>query len=480
LKPHQVALLVGLVKGPSYYDPRRHAKRALKRRNLVLDEMVRMGVLPDQQRNIAKRFNTDISSFKRLSSSRFPAFLDLVKRQLSRDYEEDELSSDGLNIFSTLDYTLQTQTEKIFKKTLQSLNKRYGIEPGKLQGAMVITRREGGEIVAVIGDRNPNFDGFNRALDAVRPIGSLVKPAVYLTALSSPSDYTLTSLVDDSAISLKQQSGELWEPKNYDKQEHGQVPLYAALTHSYNLATVNLGMELKVPRVKRTLEGLGVRREIKPYPSLLLGALSLSPVEVTQMYQTLAGDGFFTPLRSIQSVTSNDHRALQGYPLNVRQVVSPSAVYLLNTALQSVMSTGTGRSAYQYLPREYSLAGKTGTTDELRDSWFAGFSGDYLAVVWLGRDDNKPSKLTGASGALHVWSKVMQAISKQAVNLTQPEDVEYIWVDPLGRRANEFCTDAVQYPYIKGSAPVEYSPCVGSVGRTLKHAGDWFNDFLNE
>ena len=480
LKPHQTALLVGLVKGPSYYDPRRHPKRAVKRRNLVLDEMVRLGVLPDQQRKIAKRFGADISAFKQIKSSRFPAFLDLVRRQLSRDYKDEDLRTEGLNIFSTLDYNIQTTAEKLFERKLKALNNQYGIEKGKLQGAMVITRREGGEIVAVIGDRNPSFSGFNRALDAIRPIGSLVKPAVYLTALSDPSNYTLASLIDDSAISLKQRSGELWVPKNYDKLEHGFVPLRTALSHSYNLATVRLGMNLKVPNVKRTLEELGVRRPIKPYPSLLLGALALSPIEVTQMYQTLAGEGFFTHLRSIQSVTSSENSALQRYPLTVRQVANPSAVYLLNTALQQVMSEGTGRSAYRYISRDFNLAGKTGTTDELRDSWFAGFSGDYLAVVWLGRDDNKPSKLTGASGALQVWSSVMSAISTQPVILTKPDDVEYSWVDPQGFRANELCANAVQYPFIKGSLPSEFSPCVGAVGRTIERAGHWFEGLFNE
>jgi penicillin-binding protein 1B len=479
LKPHQAALLVGLVKGPSYYDPRRHPERALKRRNLVLDEMANLGVLPDEQRQIARRFGTDISPFKQIKSSRFPAFLDLVKRQLSRDYKDEDLRSEGLNIFSTLDYNIQTTAENLFKRKLQALNNQYGIEKGKLQGAMVITRREGGEIVAVIGDRNPTFNGFNRALDAIRPIGSLVKPAVYLTALSQPDKYTLTSLIDDSAISLKQQSGDLWMPQNYDKTEHGDVPLHKALSDSYNLATVRLGMELKVPNVKRTLEELGVRRPIKPYPSLLLGALPLSPIEVAQMYQTLAGEGFFTHLRSIQSVTSSDHSALQRYALSVRQVANPSAVYLVNTALQEVMTEGTGRSAYRYMSTNYKLAGKTGTTDELRDSWFAGFSGDYLAVVWLGRDDNKPSKLTGASGALQVWSSVMSVISKESVRLTKPKNVEYSWVDPLGYRANEYCANAVQYPFIKGSAPVEYSPCVGAVGRTLERAGNWFESLGN-
>ncbi|AFT66771.1 MULTISPECIES: penicillin-binding protein 1B [Cycloclasticus] len=479
LKPHQTALLVGLVKGPSYYDPRRHPERALKRRNLVLDEMTRFGVLPDEQRRIAKQFGVDISPFKQVKSSRFPAFLDLVKRQLSRDYKDEDLRSEGLNIFSTLDYNIQTTAEKLFKQKLEALNRQYGIEKNKLQGAMVITRREGGEIVAVIGDRNPLFSGFNRALDAIRPIGSLVKPAVYLTALSQPADYTLTTMIEDKAVSLKQRSGELWMPENYDKVEHGPVPLYEALSNSYNLATVRLGMALKVPNVKRTIEELGIRRPIKPYPSLLLGALRLSPLEVTQMYQTLAGEGFFTQLRSIQSVTSSDHIALQRYALSVRQVANPSAVYLVNTALQEVMTKGTGRSVYRQMPHYYKVAGKTGTTDELRDSWFAGFSGDYLAVVWLGRDDNRPSKLTGASGALQVWSSVMSTISKEPVELTKPQNVEYTWVDPLGYRANEFCEDAVQYPFIKGSEPTEYSPCVGAVNRTLERAGNWFDRLTN-
>jgi penicillin-binding protein 1B len=442
--------------------------------------MVRLGFLPEQQRNIAKRMGVDISASKQVKNARFPAFLDLVKRQLSRDYNDEDLRSEGLNIFSTLDYGIQTASETIFKKKLETLNKQYGIEKGKLQGAMIITRRGSGEIVAVIGDRNPKFSGFNRALDAIRPIGSLVKPAVYLTALSQPSNYTLMSHLDDTAISLKQRSGELWSPQNYDKTEHGQVPLHTALAHSYNLATVRLGMNLKVSNVKRTLEELGVSRPIKPYPSLLLGAISLSPIEVTQMYQTLAGEGFFTLLRSIQSVTSNDNQALQRYPLSVRQVASPSATYLVNTVMQEVMREGTGRSAYKQIPYHFQLAGKTGTTDELRDSWFAGFSGDYLAVVWLGRDDNKPAKLTGASGALQVWTNVMKTISQEPVQLTKPDEIEHVWVDSNGLRANEFCANAVQYPFIKGSEPTAYSPCVGPMGRTLEKAGRWFENLLNQ
>ena len=295
-----------------------------------------------------------------------------------------------------------------------------------------------------------------------------------------PTRYTLATRIKDESISLKQQSGELWTPKNYDKVEHGDVTLQSALVHSYNLATVRLGMALKVSNVKRTLEKLGVNRPIKPYPSLLLGALPMSPVEVTQMYQTLAADGFLTPLRSIQSIMANDKTPLERYPLAIRETVDSSATYLVNTAMQEVMRTGTGASVYRYMSGEYNFAGKTGTTDELRDSWFAGYSGDYVAAVWLGRDDNKPANLTGSQGALRVWASVMKVITKQGVDLLPPDDIVFVWVDQLGLRASESCVDAVQYPFIKGSEPLALSPCMGVIDRGLENAGRWFDGLMNE
>lgn len=478
LKPHHVALLVGLVKGPSYYDPRKHPQRALQRRNLVIDEMEKLGYLPPEQAAMARRYGLDVSRSKQLRQARYPAFLDLVRRQLSREYRDEDLTSEGLRIFSTLDYDIQNVAERVFERSLDSLSKGYHIPEGMLQGAMVITRREGGELVAVIGDRNPKYDGFNRALDAVRPIGSLVKPAVYLTALEDSSRYNVVSPLFDDEVQLKLSDGSLWEPQNYDKQMHGIVPLHEALSHSYNLATVHLGMDLKVHNVVRTLERMGVTRPIKPYPSLLLGAVAMSPVEVTQMYQTLAGEGFTTPLRSIQSVVSNQNEPLQRYPLTVQQSVDPSAVYLVNTILQETVRTGTAAPAYSLLSPELNLAGKTGTTDDLRDSWFAGFSGDYLAVVWLGRDDNKPAGLTGTSGALQVWASVMREIARQPVLLTPTDEIEMVWID-RGMRANSTCPDAVQYPFIQGSAPESFAPCVGPVGESLDRAGRWFKRLMD-
>jgi penicillin-binding protein 1B len=205
---------------------------------------------------------------------------------------------------------------------------------------------------------------------------------------------------------------------------------------------------------------------------MLLGASPLSPLEVTQIYQTLAGDGFATPLRSIRAVNAADGKALQSYPFTVRQAVDPAATYITNTILQDVMRVGTGRSAYNYMSSEMNLVGKTGTTNELRDSWFAGFSGDFLSVVWVGRDDNKPTGLTGGSGALQIWSELMRQISHQPVSLVPPDNVEMKWIDvATGWLTGESCSGARLFPFVDGSGPSEYSDC----GSASDAAESWLN-----
>ena len=473
---HEISALVALVRGPSYYDPRRHPDRSVKRRNLVLDEMHKLGYITKKQAIAAKQKKLSVISRTHRAVNRYPGFLDLVKRQLRREYKEDDLTSEGLRVFTTLDTRIQNTLEKTITQKLKQLEKRP--RSSKLEAATIVTRREGGEIVALAGGRNPRGAGFNRALDAVRPIGSLIKPVVYLTALEYPDRYTITTQVSDTEIEVRRKKGPPWRPKNYDNKEHGVIALHTALAHSYNLATVHIGMDIGIARIAKTLRNMGVSRPVNLFPSLLLGASPLTPLEVTQMYQTLAGDGFATPLRSIQAVIAEDGERLQSYPYTIRQTIDPSATYITNTILQEAMNAGTGRSAYLYMPKEFGLVGKTGTTNKLRDSWFAGFSGDYLSVTWIGRDDNKPAGLTGASGALQLWIALMRQISTQPVNLIPPDNIEMNWIDPVsGLLANEKCEGAISYPFIKGSAPEEYSNCVSS---TLNRATTWFNDFLKD
>jgi len=459
LQLHHIALLVSLVRGPSYYDPYKFPDRVLKRRDLILDEMVGQGFINAEVAEEAKSHPLDIVANPHQSITRYPAFMELVKRQLQKEYRPEDLTSEGLRIFTTLDVNVQRQLEAAMTAQLNKLDRHRKKNP--LESAAIVTRRGTGEIAALAGGRDPESYGFNRALDASRQIGSLYKPVVYLTALEEPARYTPSTLLQDTALTIKL-PGMNWSPKNFDGREHGAVTLSRALVHSYNLATVRLGRAVGVAHTAQMLRRLGVERKVELVPSLLLGAADLTPLEVTQMYQTLASDGFLTPPRAIQAVVSTEGKLLQRYGLDVRQSVDAAAVYVLNTLLQEVMRSGTGKPAFTQMPESLHPAGKTGTTNDLRDSWFAGFTGDYLGVVWVGRDDNHPAGLTGAEGALRIWAATMNRISREPLELEKPDNVELIWVDPKrGGRTDIGCASALQLPFVAGTGPEQTSGCGG-------------------
>ncbi|WP_308725080.1 penicillin-binding protein 1B [Metapseudomonas otitidis] len=475
LKLHQVALLVGMVKGPSQFNPRRNPERALERRNLVLDLLAEQGVVTAEEAAAAKAKPLGVTPRGSMADSSYPAFLDLVKRQLREDYRDEDLTEEGLRIFTSFDPILQSKAETALEETLKRLAGRKGVD--EVESAMVVSNPETGEIQALIGSRQPRFAGFNRAIDAVRPVGSLIKPAVYLTALERPSQYTLTSWVQDEPFSVKGQDGQVWTPQNYDRQAHGTIFLYQGLANSYNLSTAKLGLDIGVPNVLKTLERLGVSREWPAYPSMLLGAGALSPMEVATMYQTLASGGFNTPLRGIRSVLTAEGEPLKRYPFQIQQRFDPGAIYLVQNAMQRVMREGTGRSVYSQLPASLTLAGKTGTTNDSRDSWFAGFSQDLLAVVWLGRDDNGKTPLTGATGALQVWTSFMRKADPLPLDMPMPENVVQAWIDPrTGQGSDSSCPGAVQMPYIRGSEPAPGQAC--GAGAPVDSVMDWVRGWM--
>ena len=475
LKLPEIALLVGLLKGASYYNPFRYPERAKQRRYLVIKLMAEQGMIAPGLARQAMNYPLGVEKGRQRNASRHPAFIDLVKRRLRRDYAEQDLTSEGLRIFTTLDPWIQQQLDRRIEPTLRALEKAKKQPAGSLQAAMLVVAPQGGEILALAGGRQPGFAGFNRALDALRPIGSLIKPVIYLLALSDPEKYNLLTPLQDQKIALKDKKGRSWRPQNYDHREHGWVPLHRALALSYNLATVRLGLDLGVGRVARLLRRMGVERPVRQLPSLLLGAVELSPLDVAQVYQVLAAGGFRAPLRAIREVTDAQGQPLQRYALEVEPVVPPGPAYLIARNLVEVMRSGTGRSIRRYLPENLEVAGKTGTTDDLRDSWFAGFSADLLGVVWIGRDDNKPMGLTGASGALRLWGKVMQALNPMPLGLLPPESVHYVWVDEkTGYLSAEDCPGSIAMPFLKGSEPKLRSSCLESRSDT---GGDVFESW---
>ncbi|OEY66520.1 penicillin-binding protein 1B [Marinobacter sp. X15-166B] len=466
----QLALLVGMVKGPSYYDPRRHPERAMARRNLVIRLLQDSGQIDAGQAARAQARPLGVTARPSYSENRYPAFIDLVRRHLARDYREEDLQSEGLRIFTTLNPSIQYAAEYAVQHTVKQLAGRA--RGGELEAAMVVTARDSGEVLGVVGGQDPGFVGFNRALDAWRPIGSLMKPFVYLAALQQADKYTLVTPVTDSGFALVFDDGQRWEPRNYDREERGEVPLHLALSRSYNLPAVRVGLDVGVDAVVDTLQKLGVDHAVSEYPSMLLGAASMTPVTVAQIYQGLATSGFNTPLRSIRQVTDAQGNALSRYHLAVNQVVDPAAVHLVQYAMQETMREGTGRSAYRFVSPDLSLAGKTGTTDAGRDSWFAGFSGDLLAVTWVGRDDNGETSLTGATGALPIWSGFMAQVPQHGFAPVVPDGVNYHWVDPSAQAlTEEYCQNARLMPFIAGSEPTQKVTCNGGLTRKLQ---GWF------
>ncbi|MEO7916743.1 MAG: penicillin-binding protein 1B [Dokdonella sp.] len=453
--PAEIAMLVGLVQGPSYYDPRRAPERALARRNLVLDQFRDTGLIDNAIWKQARASALGVIAEGALPRNRYPAFLDLVRQQLTNDYPADMLNGAGLSVLTTLSPSAQNFAESAIDRALAALGKRGS----SIEAAAVVTGARDGEVQALIGGRDPDQPGFNRALTALRPIGSLIKPFAYLVALAQPQRYSLASIINDDPINMKQPDGSRWTPKNSDGEVHGPVLLIDALVNSWNLASIDLGLRVGVDRVRGMLESFDLKRTINPNPSLLLGAVDLSPFDVAQLYQYLAADGRALPLNSVRGVLDGQGRPLARYGVKQGNGSYVTAARLITYALQLVTRSGTAREVAAAGLDGLNAAGKTGTSDSQRDSWFAGYTGGQLAVVWLGRDDNKPTGLFGSTGALKVWIELFRRLPSQP--LTVPQDgIETALVDPASGKATDAqCSGARQLPFAVGYTPQEQQGC---------------------
>jgi penicillin-binding protein 1B len=425
LNAGEIALLIGLVKGPSYYDPRKHADRALARRNLVLQQLGEAHLIDAA---VAKTAAASPLGLRPPGGSYVPAYLDLVRRHLKRDYAEADLAAAGLSVYTSLDPRAQSAAEQALKSNLARLDAAGRSRTARLDGAVIVAEPNSGDVVAVVGGRDFGTDGFNRALDARRPIGSLVKPAVYLTAIES-GHYNAATLIEDAPVELKLPDGSVWAPQNFEHQVYGQVPVARALAESMNLATIKLGLELGLPKVVDTLQRLGFEGTPALNPSLLLGTVEMTPLEVVQIYTALANGGFRARLRSVNAVLDEQGRPLKSFKVQVEAAAPPADVYQIDRMLMLVTTHGTAQAAGAHLPRDTVIAGKTGTSSDTKDSWFAGFTGSYLSVVWVGYDDNHTTGLTGAAGAVPIWADIMGKLKSASYAPVPPEMVEDRWID---------------------------------------------------
>ena len=463
LEPHQAAFLVGLLKGPSQYDPWSHPQAALQRRNLVLQLMADQGMISQFEFNRYRAEPLDTAARPARTLNPYPGYMNLVLRQLETGHGHLDLKTSGFSLFTFLDPWLQFQLEQQTDDELTSIERDYRLAPGTLQTGAIVTRIGGAEVVALVGGSDPRFEGFNRALDASRPIGSLVKPFVYLTALQNSDIWQLSSPIEDAPFILETQDGQTWVPQNYDGTAQGPIPLYQAMAQSLNLATARLGLTLGVETVFDTIRLLGVDPQWQPWPSFLLGAGDLSPFEVATLYHTIAADGFYSPLVSVAGIYNPDGTPVEPLAQVIERRIDVAPLHLIQYAMQVVMLQGTGRAAQASIGRAIALAGKTGTTNDLRDSWFAGFDGKYVAVFWVGRDDNQPMPLTGSSGALRLWTGFFRAIGAESMHYVRPPGVEYFWVNTeRNMLSSPNCAGAVYLPFIRGTQPTASVNCDGT------------------
>lgn len=453
----EVALLVGLIRGPSYYDPRRHPERARARRDQVLAQMFETGLIDEAEFAAARRSPLGVAREARLPRNRHPAFLELVEQQLAADFPRHSLMGAGLSVHTTLSPALQRRAELALAESLRAMDR----EGQSLQGAVVLVESSSGEVLALVGDRSAEAHGFNRALQARRPVGSLIKPFVYLLALADPGRFHLGTPLEDAPITVPLGRGRVWRPENADGRYLGRVRLIDALAQSRNLPSVRLGLAVGPARVAALLGRLIGQPVAEAHPALLLGALELSPFEAAQAYEFLASGGRFVPLRAVRAVLDAEGRAIGRYPVKAERLAEGRAAPLVAFALQEAVLSGTAKALAREGFLERGIAGKTGTSNDRRDSWFAGFSGSHLAVVWVGRDDFAPTGLMGATGAMRVWAHLFAKIPTRPLLADRHAALEWAWIGPDGEVSGPGCAGARALPFLAGHAPAGDSRCAG-------------------
>jgi penicillin-binding protein 1B len=439
----------------------------------VLKVMKNLKIITLNQYQSSLKRKLHVPSSLRAGQREYPAFIELVKKQLREEYRLKTLQHEGLRIYTTLDPWLQ----KIAEKSVISHLKTHALSKN-LEAAVVLTSVDGGEVRALIGSKNVKFFGFNRALNAKRSIGSLVKPAVYLAALKT-GRFHWNTVVSDNAVEVKGPNGKIWSPENYNHLSGGKMIMLEGLVNSLNQLTVRLGMQVGLDEVAKTLQALGVREKIPPYPSILLGSISLSPFQVAHMYQTMASGGFEMKPKSIMAVTTNQGDILSSYAVRGRQVFKAKQIELLRYGMKEVSVRGTAKTLSSLFPHKH-IASKTGTTNQQRDAWYAGFDDKYLGVVWVGRDNNGKTNQFGATGAMPIMANIWKEIGVQS--LSPLAHIPYYYANERGHISQQSCLDYVQYIPVLGTPKLESCPSVDiehntdeNINKKVKKVKSWLD-----
>lgn len=474
----EIALMAGLIRGPGFYSPYRQRERAVERQRLVLRKMVETGFIAEAEAKEAAalplRFRPPVSI-----SNKAPYFTDFVKaemiRQLKDRITETDIAAAGFRVYTTLDPEIAELAQASVTSGVEALEKKLNLNSAenseeRIEGAMAVVDHRTGHIRALVGGKNYGESTFNRILNMKRQVGSTFKPFVFLTAFLQGTDpgglpYSTGYPVEDATWTLTYDQGrQKWTPRNYDKDFLGWIPLRLALAKSINTVAAKLGIQVGIPEVIETARALGIQSELPDVPSLSLGVSELSPVELLTAYATIANHGVQDELTVIRAISQDDGTVFARFVFNAKQVFPPAPIDLLIESMKGIFTEGSAVAASAY-GFNRPAAGKTGTTSNYRDAWFAGFTPELTTVVWVGADQNqsltektvevtpadpkakkkkkkKPIQLTGASGALPIWADFMKRVETPATPFPESTELKRIKLDRYtGREAQLFCPD---------------------------------------
>ncbi len=461
------AVLAGLIRSPNLYAPHKDVARIHKRRDSVLEKMWGLGMISEDQYMEATKTPVEVRAFHPEHNDA-PYFVDYLVRELEKEYSLDILTSEGLLIFTTLDVEMQNEARNSVKKGLErlearvpSLKRSASDDPGKgLQGCLVAIEPQTGFVRAMIGGRDYKTSQFNRVVQAVRQPGSLFKPIVFATALAAggqPTGFTAASILQDEPIRIRYER-KTWNPTNFNDQFFGQVTARTSLENSLNCATVWLSQRTGLPKIIETARRLGISSPMDPAPSLVLGAFETKPLEMASAFGAFANHGVLTRPRAIRKVLDKNGTLLERRPMELEQAVSPEVAYVVTSMLQGVFERGTAQSASSRI--RVPAAGKTGTTNDSRDAWFAGYTPRLAALVWVGFDKPESIERSGSQAALPIWTDFIRNTSDWLVteDFVPPPGVVFREIDRLsGLLATSGCTEKIREVFVEGTEPTE--PC---------------------
>jgi penicillin-binding protein 1B len=425
-----------------------------------------------------------------------PFYVDYLKRELAQSYPQEVLTAEGLRIFSSLDLQLQKIAEKALVDGLKHLEESYPHlkrrgEEDRLEGAILVMRPQTGEVKAMVGGRDYQKSQFNRVFQAKRQPGSIFKPFVYLAALMHGSEdggkrFTPVSLAEDAPFTWSYE-GQEWRPDNYNDEYSGTVTFRRALERSLNAATARVARDVGIKNVRDMAYRLGIQSPLPAFPSLALGSAEVTLLEVGIAFSTLANNGVRTAPLAVKDVVNQQQRSLERRDIRVEKVLTPQLAFLINHMMKGVIDRGTGRGA-RANGFDRPAAGKTGTTNDLRDAWFVGYTPDLVAVVWVGFDNQSKLGLSGAQAALPIWTEFMKRATAgmPVTDFQPPPGVRMVEIDPdSGYRATPNCPQVIREAFIEGDEPKGFCPLHPSLLtqplNILKESASWLlRPFLRE